>query len=92
MLDSCIFKVVVYKAVDTFKFYFLILYFFECGASFKISKIGVNGIAFRSESGKYWKLENLTSNMSKFWSMPKAASRPIGLLMVIINLIPFQHT
>ena len=42
MLKTYISKVLVYKVVGTLNFHFLILYFFECGASFEMSQIGVN--------------------------------------------------
>ena len=42
VLKTCICKVLIYKVVRTLNFHFLILYFFECGASFKMSQIGVN--------------------------------------------------
>ena len=42
VLKTCICKVLVYKVVGTLNFHFLIQYCFECGASFKMSQIGVN--------------------------------------------------
>ena len=42
VLKTCICKVLIYKAVGTLNFYFLILNFFECGAIIKMSRIDVN--------------------------------------------------
>ena len=42
VLKTCICKVLIYKAVGTLNSHFLILCLFECGASFKMSQIGVN--------------------------------------------------
>ena len=98
VLKTCICKVLIYKAVGTLNFHFLILN--ECGAIFKKSQIGVNAwhagykVAIFTVRTPYQppKFENLTLNQSEFWYTPKAASSPIGLLMINIKLIPFQHT
>ena len=100
MLKTCICKVLGYKVVGTLNFHFLIQYCFECVASFKMSQIGVNAKHSGHRVAKFTvrtsyqspKLESLTLNLSEFWYMPKAASCPIGLLMINIKLIPFQHT
>ena len=42
MPKTCIYKVLIYKAVGTLNFHILILYFCKCGARFKMSQIGVN--------------------------------------------------
>ena len=81
-------------------FHFLILYFCECGASFEMSQIGINAyhtghkVAIFTVRTPYQppKFENVLLNLSEFWCIPKAASCPIGLLMINIVLIPFQHT
>ena len=41
MLKTCFCKVLVHKLVGTLNLHFLIQYCFECGASFKMSHIGV---------------------------------------------------
>ena len=68
----------------------------ETGASLKVSKIDVHEwhsgqkVAIFTVRTSYQspKLANLTLNLSEFWYTPKAASYPIGLLMININLIP----
>ena len=100
VLKTCLCKVPIYKAVGTLNFHSLIPYFFECGASFSLSLIDVNAlhtghtVAIFTVGTPYEppKLANLTLNLSEFWYTPKAASCPIGLLMINKNLIPFQHT
>ena len=100
MLKTCICKVLVYKVVGTLNIHFLILYFFECGASFEMSQIGVSAyhaghkVAIFTARTTYQpsKYENFTLNLSKFWYTPKLASCPIRLLLVNIKLIPCQHT
>ena len=67
---------------------------------FKMSQIGVSALHAGHKVAIFTvhtpnqppKFENLTLNLSEIWFTPKAASCPIGLLMINIKLIPFQHT